>query len=125
MPDAPAPDDLAALRDQLARADEQILALAAERMKLVKLVAEQKGRSGSAPFDRAQEAVKMRELGGVAVRHGVPEALARDLFGVLFAASRGAQRAYLLEELPRFSIGIVGGTAGMGAFLARVFGAAG
>jgi prephenate dehydrogenase len=55
----------------------------------------------------------------------VPGEVVRDVYATLFAASRAAQRRFLQAGETHYSIGIIGGTAGMGAFLARVLDAAG
>ncbi len=117
--------ELSKLRDRLTQQDEALVRLLAERMRVVREVASLKAGAGLAPFARGQEGDKMRELLPLASSLGLPLELVRDVFGALFAASRHAQHARVLEDEPRFSIGIVGGTRGMGAFLARVFGSVG
>lgn len=117
--------DLAGLRDELARIDDELVLLLAARMRVVGEVGRRKAEEGRAPFDRAREAEKMVELAAKADRLGVPRELVSDVFGVLFASSRARQRTLLLDAEPRFSIGVIGGTHGMGEFLARVFRGAG
>ncbi len=56
---------------------------------------------------------------------GLPADVVRDVFATLFAASRLDQRRFLQARAEKFSIGIIGGTQGMGAFMAKVMGAAG
>jgi chorismate mutase/prephenate dehydrogenase len=122
---APPPPELAHLRDSLKATDEALVAILAERMRIVREVARTKARRGLPSFDREREGAHLDDLLLYAGTHDLPAEVVRDVFGTLFAASRGAQRHYLQAEAPRFSIGIVGGTRGMGAFMARVFGSAG
>jgi chorismate mutase/prephenate dehydrogenase len=116
---------LGTLRDELSRIDDELVQLLAARMRVVGEVAARKARDGKAPFDRAREAEKMQELRARADDLAVPRELVSDVFGVLLASSRARQRTLLLEAEPRFSIGVIGGTHGMGEFLARLFRGAG
>jgi chorismate mutase/prephenate dehydrogenase len=118
-------DDLRALRAQLTACDEQIVALLGERMRLIRKVAEVKAAAGLPSFDREREGAHMDDLHARAAMAGVPADVVRDVYGTLFAASREAQREALHASDERFSIGIIGGTAGMGSFLARLFTRAG
>jgi chorismate mutase/prephenate dehydrogenase len=118
-------DDLRSLRDQLTKCDEQIVAALAERMRLIRRVADFKAKAGLPSFDREREGAHMDDLHARAAAAGLSAEIVRDVYGTLFAASRAAQREKLLESHERFSIGVLGGTAGMGAFLARLFGGAG
>jgi chorismate mutase/prephenate dehydrogenase len=118
-------DDLRSLREELTTCDQQIVAALAERMRLIRRVAEFKARAGLPSFDREREGAHMDDLHARAAEAGLSAEIVRDVYGTLFAASRAAQREKLLEKHERFSIGVVGGTAGMGAFLARLFGSAG
>jgi len=103
----------------------QILSSLAERMRLIREVAALKAKSGLPVFDREREGAHMSDLHARAAEAGLSAEIVRDVFGTLFAASRGAQREKMMAQRERFSIGIIGGTAGMGAFLARLFSAAG
>lgn len=118
--DAPDPK-LAELREELATKDRELIAIVAERMRIVRNVAQVKGTKGLPSFDRTRESLHLDSLVARAQEAGVPEDLIRDVFTSLFAASRLEQRRLLEEGAERFSIGVVGGTQGMGAFLARVF----
>ncbi len=128
MTDVPAPaptTELAQLRDALNATDEALVAILAERMRIVREVARTKAKRGAPSFDREREGAHLDDLLLYAGTHDLPAEVVRDVFGTLFSASRGAQRKYLQEEAPRFSIGIIGGTRGMGGFMARVFLSAG
>jgi chorismate mutase/prephenate dehydrogenase len=115
------PDDLRSLRAQLTACDEQIVTLLGERMRLIRRVADVKAAARLPSFDREREGAHMDDLHARAAMAGVPAEVVRDVYGTLFAASREAQREALHAGDERFSIGIIGGTAGMGAFLARLF----
>jgi chorismate mutase/prephenate dehydrogenase len=117
--------DLAQVREQLASRDQEIVALLAERMRLIREVARVKAEKGLPSFDREREGAHLDDLLAKAQDIGIPDDLVRDVFGRLFAASRREQRRFLQARMDRFSIGIIGGTQGMGAFLARVFFGAG
>jgi chorismate mutase / prephenate dehydrogenase len=114
-------DDLKGLRQALTACDEQIVACLAERMRLIRRVADFKAQAGLPSFDREREGAHMDDLHARAAQAGLSAEIVRDVFGTLFAASRATQREKLLGQHERFSIGILGGTAGMGAFLARLF----
>jgi chorismate mutase/prephenate dehydrogenase len=118
-------DDLRSLRAQLTACDEQIVTLLGERMRLIRRVADVKAAAGLPSFDREREGAHMDDLHARAAMAGVPAEVLRDVYGTLFAASRDAQREALHAGDERFSIGIIGGTSGMGAFLARLFTRAG
>ncbi len=118
-------DDLRGLRNALTHCDEQIVHHLGERMRLIRRVAAFKAQAGLPSFDREREGAHMDDLHGRAAMEGVPADVLRDVFGTLFAASRAAQREKLFEQRERFSVGILGGTAGMGAFLARLLSGAG
>jgi prephenate dehydrogenase/chorismate mutase len=118
-------EELKKLRDELSACDERLVADLAERMHLVRRVAELKGQTGLPSFDREREG---QHLDALLVRAGqldLPGEIVRDVFATLFSASRSAQRRYLRGGHERFSIGVIGGTAGMGAFMARVLVGAG
>lgn len=116
-----APKDLAEVREQLARTDEEIVSLLAERMRLIREVARVKAEKSLPSFDREREGAHLEDLLGKADTKGLARDIVRDIFGVLFAASRLEQRRFLQKSAEQFSIGIIGATQGMGAFLARVF----
>jgi chorismate mutase / prephenate dehydrogenase len=116
---------LAGVREALAEKDQELVALVAERMRLIREVARVKAERGLPSFDREREGAHLDDLLGKARDVGVPDDVVRDIFSCLFAASRLEQRRFLQARTDRFSIGIIGGTQGMGAFLARVFFAGG
>lgn len=117
----PAPE-LAAVRLELAKTDRELVALLANRMRLIREVARVKAEKHLPSFDREREGAHLDDLLVKAKEGGVPDDVVRDVFARLFAASRLEQRRFLQAGAERFSIGIIGGTEGMGAFLARVFG---
>jgi chorismate mutase/prephenate dehydrogenase len=113
------------MRDALAACDVQIVALLAERMRLIRRVAELKAQARLPSFDREREGAHLGDLLAKASSMDLPAEVVRDVFSTLFAASRAAQRRFLQAGETHYSIGIIGGTAGMGAFLGRVLDAAG
>jgi len=117
--------DLGALRERLAARDRELVALLAERMRLVREVARVKAQTGRPSFDRQREGVHLDGLLDGAAELELSADLVRDVFARLFAASRLEQRRHLQARAERFPIGIVGGTSGMGAFMAQVFRAGG
>ncbi|HEY8079974.1 MAG TPA: bifunctional chorismate mutase/prephenate dehydrogenase [Labilithrix sp.] len=119
------PPALANARESLAERDQEIVALIAERMRLIREVARVKAEKGLPSFDREREGAHLDDLLARANDLGVEGDVVRDVFARLFAASRLEQRRFLQARTERFTIGIIGGTQGMGAFLARVFFAGG
>lgn len=113
--------ELAALRDDLAATDKELVTLLAQRMRLIREVARVKADKDLPSFDREREGAHLDDLVARAQEAGVPDDVVRDVFARLFAASRLEQRRFLQARSERFSIGIIGGTQGMGGFLARVF----
>jgi chorismate mutase/prephenate dehydrogenase len=112
---------LTTLRTELAAKDTELVRLLAERMSLVREVATYKAANGLPSFDREREGALLDELLARATEAGLPEQVVRDVFASLFAASRLEQKRFLQEQTERFTIGVIGGTQGMGAFVARVF----
>jgi len=117
--------ELVELRRELAEKDAELIAILSRRMHLVREVARVKSKEGLPSFDRERESVHLDDLASQAKAAGVPEDLVRDVFTSLFAASRGEQRRILRADVDHFSVGIIGGTQGMGAFFARVLRSAG
>jgi chorismate mutase/prephenate dehydrogenase len=117
--------DLAHLRERLAALDRELVRLVAQRMAVVREIAAHKLESELPAFDRAREVAHLSELVDAAGEDAATADAVRELWASLFAASRRVQREAALTRLERVSVGIVGGTAGMGAFLARVLGRAG
>ncbi len=116
-----AESELSAVRGELAATDAGLVKLLAERMRLIREVARVKADKDLPSFDREREGAHLDDLLTRAKEVGVSEDLVRDVFSRLFAASRLEQRRLLQAHSERFTIGILGGTQGMGAFLARVF----
>jgi chorismate mutase/prephenate dehydrogenase len=121
----PPPPDLALIRDELAKTDQDLVTLLATRMRLIREVARVKAGNDLPSFDREREGAHMDDLLVRAKEQNVPEDVVRDVYARLFAASRLEQRRFLQARAEHFSIGIIGGTQGMGGFLARVFADAG
>ena len=113
--------ELAAVREELAATDTHLVNLLATRMRLIREVAFVKADKDLPSFDRQREGAHLDDLLARANEAGVPENVVRDVFARLFAASRLEQRRFLQARSEHFSIGIIGGTQGMGGFLARVF----
>jgi len=122
---AEASPDLSSLRTKLNEVDATLLQAVAERMKLITSVATYKTERGLPTFDREREGAHLDALVDQGEKLGLDAELTRDMFAVLFGASRLAQRRAQRAVIDPFSVGIVGGTAGMGAFMNRVFSAAG
>ncbi|CAN5812454.1 bifunctional chorismate mutase/prephenate dehydrogenase [soil metagenome] len=121
VPPAPLPPpSLVRVREELARTDTELVALLATRMRLIREVAQVKAEQDLPSFDREREGAHLDDLLQRAREAGVAEDVVRDVFSRLFAASRLEQRRFLQARSEHFSIGIIGGTQGMGAFLARV-----
>ncbi|MDB4943882.1 MAG: Prephenate and/or arogenate dehydrogenase [Labilithrix sp.] len=117
---------LAGIREELAATDTALVGLLAQRMRLIREVAKVKAAKDLPSFDREREGAHLDDLLEKARDAGVPEDVVRDVFARLFSASRLEQRRFLqARSAERFSIGIIGGTQGMGGFLARVWGEAG
>ena len=113
--------DLPALRDELAQTDTDLVRLLGDRMRLIREVAKYKAEKGLASFDREREGAHLDVRLARANELGLPDDVVRDVFARLFAASRLEQRRFLQAQAERFTIGIIGGTQGMGAFLASVW----
>jgi chorismate mutase/prephenate dehydrogenase len=96
-----------------------------KRTALVKEVAAWKASVGAPSFDRERESILLDSTLDKARDAGVSEEVVRDVFASLYAASRLDQRRVLQAKAEKFTIGIIGGTAGMGAYLSRVFTSAG
>lgn len=117
--------DLGTLREELGETDRELVRILAKRTALVREVAQWKASVGAPSFDRERESVLLDSTLEKAKEAGLSEHVVRDVFASLYAASRLDQRRFLQTKTEKFSIGVIGGTAGMGAFLARVFLSAG
>ncbi len=115
------PPDLLSLRASLTDHDQRLVELVAARMRLIREVAAYKAENSLPSFDREREGAHLDELIQAGSNAGLGEDLVRDLFARLFSASRLEQRRLLQTKGERLRIGVIGGTQGMGAFLARVF----
>jgi len=120
-PSIPPAPELANVREELARTDTELVNLLAKRMGLIRQVAKVKADKDLPSFDREREGAHLDDLLARASEANVPEDVVRDIFARLFSASRLEQRRFLQARSEHFSIGIIGGTQGMGGFLARVF----
>jgi chorismate mutase/prephenate dehydrogenase len=116
---------LLSMRDALTACDLQIVQLLGERMRLIRRVADLKAQARLPSFDREREGALLDDLLAKAAESDVPAEIVRDVYATLLSASRAAQRRVLHAGETHFSIGILGGTAGMGAFLARLLDGAG
>lgn len=113
--------DLSTLRQELSEKDTELVALIADRMRLIRDVATYKAANGLPSFDREREGALMETLLDKASTLGVPTDVVRDVFTSLFEASRLDQRRVLQKRSDAFTIGVIGGTQGMGAFVTKVF----
>jgi chorismate mutase/prephenate dehydrogenase len=116
---------LSTLREALNACDQAIVERLAERMRLVAQVSDYKQKNSLPTFDRVREAELLERVEKEGEAQGLSREMVRDVYAVLFGASRSAQRTSLVSSLPKISVGIIGGTAGMGAFFARELRAAG
>jgi len=117
--------DLSKLREELAAKDAELVALIADRMRLIREVAQHKADNGLPSFDREREGALLETLLEKGSAYGISGELVRDVFASLFEASRLEQRRFILKKVQPYSVGIIGGTQGMGAFVARVLQGAG
>jgi chorismate mutase / prephenate dehydrogenase len=113
--------NLTTLRAELSQKDTDLVQLMADRAALIREVAEYKAEKGLPSFDREREGALMSTLLTKAAATGLPSDVVRDVFTSLFEASRLDQRRLLQKRTEHFPIGIIGGTQGMGAFIANVF----
>jgi chorismate mutase/prephenate dehydrogenase len=123
-PNNPISPDLAALREQIDRADHELLDLLARRQELVKEVAGLKRTTGVPIRDAAREASLLRDRRTHAEQLGLSSDVIESLFRLILWSSRDRQAA-LLTELPTdiepATVTIVGGQGGMGQVFARLF----
>jgi chorismate mutase / prephenate dehydrogenase len=113
--------ELGQLRGVLATKDQELVKILGERMRLIREVARVKSEAALPSFDREREGAHLDDLLASASSADLTDDLVRDIFARLFAASRLEQRRFQQRQAERFSIGVVGGTEGMGAFLSDVF----
>jgi chorismate mutase/prephenate dehydrogenase len=113
--------DLATLRNELVSTDTELVRLMAERASLIRSVAKYKAEHGLPSFDREREGALLDVLLARAAESGLSGEVVKDVFTSLFEASRLDQRRFMQTRTEHFSIGVIGGTQGMGAFIANVF----
>lgn len=85
------PDSLDALRHEIARVDDQLVALLAERQALARRVGTVKRVLGLPIADPAREAAVVRRAAEQARVAGLPEEPTRELFRRMMAMARGEQ----------------------------------
>lgn len=121
-------DTLTELRDQIRRLDQQLLALAAERVQLARRAGEIKRRQRRPIVDYVQEREVLERARAGAAEHGLDPGIAEDLFARLIRASVTAQD---LDSLRLSAVGagktavIVGGAGRMGRWLSGFLSAQG
>lgn len=116
---------LSSLRAELDAADAELLRVLARRAEVVSRIAEAKARAGLPVLDRAREEAHLAAQCARGAELGLDAGLVRDVVSRVVRASREAQRVSRAVVPKSFSVGIVGGTSGMGAFFARELRAAG
>ncbi len=118
------PKALKPLREEIDQIDHQILALLADRNKVVERVAAVKKTSGYGIRDFEREASLLADRGQRAVKSGLSSDVIESLFRVILWASRDRQAALgaeMPEEMESKTIAIIGGHGGMGQILCNVF----
>lgn len=120
--------DLDAVRDRIRELDGELVALAAERVRLGRRAGELKRRRGLAVVDYAQERRVLERAAADAAGHGLEPAVAADLLAGLIRASVSAQED---ESLRHAATGegrtavVVGGAGRMGRWMGRFLSAQG
>jgi chorismate mutase / prephenate dehydrogenase len=120
--------DLEGVRDRIHELDRELVALAAERVRLGRRAGEIKRAQGRAVVDYAQERQVLDRAAAAAREQGLAPAVAVDLLAGLIRASVGAQEA---ESLRHAATGagktavVVGGAGRMGRWLVRFLAAQG
>ncbi len=121
-------DNVADLRRRLGEIDAELLALAAERIRIGRAVGEAKLRDGLPTVDYAQERVVLDRARAAARQVGLAEPVAEDLLAGLIRASVTAQEA---DRVRGAAVGtgkravVVGGAGRMGAWFAEFLAALG
>jgi chorismate mutase/prephenate dehydrogenase len=122
------PDPVADLRHRLGEIDAELLALAAERIRLGRAVGDAKLRDGLPTVDYAQERVVLDRARAAAREHGLAEPVAVDLLAGLIRASVTAQEA---DRVRGAAVGtgkravVLGGAGRMGAWFTQFLAALG
>src|SRR5206468_11008368 len=120
--------DVSGLREEIGRLDRELLARAAERVKLARQLGELKRGRKLPTVDYAQERVVLDRARAAAEEHGLDPAVAADLFACLIRASVTAQDE---DNLRVAAAGagktaiVVGGAGRMGRWLGRFLSAQG
>ncbi|HEX2254431.1 MAG TPA: prephenate dehydrogenase/arogenate dehydrogenase family protein [Thermoanaerobaculia bacterium] len=113
-------DGLDSLRRRIRQIDDELVALAAERVRLARRIGEIKRAAGRPTIDYAQERRVLEAAGAAARRHGVESAVAQDLLARLIQAAVTAQEE---ESLRQAATGrgkravVVGGAGRMGRWM--------
>src|SRR5947199_10564613 len=119
---------LDALRERIRQLDLELLARAAERVRLARQVGEIKRRQSLPTVDYAQEKVVLDRARAIAAEQGLDPRVAADLFAGLVRASVTAQEE---ENVRTAAVGagkravVVGGAGRMGRWLGRFLSAQG
>ena len=88
---SPVESELAALRAEVERVDEAIVALVAERVRLAQRIGVAKRAAGSPTLDPAREAAVVRRNAELARDHGLPADEVREIFWRVIGLCRRAQ----------------------------------
>lgn len=132
-PDSPAGDSatdeaLRAARERIGRLDLELVALAAERVRVAREVGELKRRAGRSTVDYAQERQVLERAATAAESQGLATEVAQDLVAGLIAAAVSVQEQ---ESLRHAGTGdgkiavVVGGAGRMGRWIQRFLDAQG
>ena len=122
------PADLDALREQIRKLDEEIVARAAERVELARRVGEIKREQALPTVDFAQERLVLERARAAALERGLAPEIAEDMLAQLIRASVIAQD---LDRLRHAAVGagrkavVVGGAGRMGRWLTKFLAAQG
>jgi chorismate mutase/prephenate dehydrogenase len=115
-------ENLDGLRERIRLLDLELVARAAERVKLARRVGELKRRQKLSTVDYAQERVVLERARSVAEERGLDPRVAEDLFASLIRASVSAQDEDSLRVAAvgaGKSVVVVGGAGRMGRWLGR------
>jgi len=113
---------VAELRERLQALDEQLVALAAERIRLGQAIGTSKRREGLPTIDYARERTVLERGRAVALREGLDARVAENLLADMIRASVAAQEA---DQIRHANVGsgrpavVVGGAGRMGRWFVR------
>ncbi len=122
------PADLDALREQIRKLDEEIVARAAERVELARRVGEIKRAQALPTVDFGQERLVLERARAAALERGLAPEIAEDMLAQLIRASVIAQD---MDRLRHAAVGagrkavVVGGAGRMGRWLTKFLAAQG